>query len=505
MILKTITSSHISRWLAFLLSFTIILNTGSTTLAASPTKIIQIASAEEISLALDDLGQLYSWGFNWNGQLGDNMDGWGQAKPKPGIILKNVVDIAAGAAHTLAKTNNGYLYAFGSNWDGQLGIGGSGLGSSVKKPLAVMSHVYTMAAGAAHSLVVTTDNALWVFGRNRNGQLGNGNLTSETRPQKTINSSVYDVAAGDRHSLALLADGTLLAWGANEVGQLGTGDLHDRLVPTAVLSDVYKLYAGRVNSFAILSDSSLWGWGQGISSLIDENATDDLISLLPIKIMDNIQQVAIGANHLLILTNDGKVYISGQNWLQQLGLPHIQSISTPQLLVEGISQIAAGGWHSLALTNEGSLLAWGDNTYGQLGDQSFRNINIPSPIAIINLEPSILFNEGDSSWSAIKPKLAVDRIVLPLDKTFDLLNIPYSIIQNSILEFDYKGATYQHLIGSSIFFSEGRKVSFPLSTQSYQKDFVFLAFNTVELFGYDVRWDSTAQLLFLTSHDIDGE
>ncbi|MCL2498539.1 MAG: hypothetical protein FWF06_08010 [Symbiobacteriaceae bacterium] len=460
--------------------------------------VVAIAAGELSSVALNSRGELYTWGFNWNGQLGDGMDGWGLAKPKPGLILRQVASIAVGAGHTLALDNTGTLYAFGQGWDGQIGSGAAGMRSVQRKPLAIMTDVSTMAAGAAHSLVVTQDGALYVFGRNRNGELGLGHTTSQTRPQLTAVSDVAYVSAGDRHSLALLTDGTLLAWGDNYAGQLGTGDRASSLHPVEVMKDVRQAYAGRINSFAITQDGALWGWGSGIASLRYQGADPQEVQLTPQKLMNGVKEVAIGASHLLILTEDGTLFVSGENWLGQLGVS-AATLTVPQQLQKGITTIAAGGWHSLAVDEKGDLLVWGDNSYGQLGNMNFNSLTSPTRIQVSDLFPSVLYNGSGAGWFAVRPILAVDRIVLQLEPTFRLLEIPYRLLYNRILQFEYQGDTYLHLIGSHIFYLNGKLTTFALATLVYQGEVVFQAFDSSDLFNVHVRWDPTAQLLILDS------
>ena len=470
-------------------------NASSTTHSA---RITAIAAGEETSFALSGSGHLYSWGYNWNGQLGDTLDGWGNIKPRPGLILSNIRAVAAGEGHALALDNTGKLFVFGSSFDGQLGLGSAGIDTHLAKPTAVMTHVLSMDAGSGHSLVITSDHALYAFGRNRQGQLGTGDKVSLTRPLRVITGDVYDASAGDRHSLAVLGDGSLLSWGENLFGQLGTGDTKEQLKPKHVLSDVYRAYAGRETSFAIRTDNSLWGWGKGIGALLGQSNAENALQLTPVKIMDNVAEVAIGASHVLVLKTDNTLWCAGDNWLGQLGVQNgNRKISQLTQLSSGITAIAAGGWHSLAIDSNGNVLTWGDNSFGQLGNLTIDNLVVPTRITVANPDPRVLFNYSIKGWTHIQPTLAVDRIVLPLEDTFKVLDVPHTLHQGKLLEFDYQDDHYIHLIGSSIYYVNDKRVELPLSTQHYRNKPVFLAFNTVELFKFNVRWDAGSQLLLL--------
>jgi len=89
-----------------------------------------------------------------------------------------------------------------------------------------------VAAGSAHALAVAADGTVWAWGRNANGQLGDGTTVNRYAPVQVIGlSGVVSVSAGSGHSLALKADGTVWAWGVNFYGQRGDGILLDRLLP----------------------------------------------------------------------------------------------------------------------------------------------------------------------------------------------------------------------------------------------------------------------------------
>ncbi|MCL2548367.1 MAG: hypothetical protein FWE76_04290, partial [Symbiobacteriaceae bacterium] len=381
-------------------------------------------------------------------------------------------------------------------WDGQNGTGAAGMRSQLRKPVAVMIDIVAMSAGAAHSLVVSSDGALYAFGRNRHGELGNGNTTSQTRPQLILGSGVAAVSAGDRHSLAVMSDGSLLAWGDSYAGQLGNGDTRQILAPVKIMDDVTKAYAGRVNSFAITSDGTLWGWGRNVTTLLFEGADAEHLQLQPLRLMNDVREVAIGAAHLLILQNDGSLWVAGENWLGQLGLP-VPSSFLPIQALNQVKAIAAGGWHSLAISSSGDLLAWGDNTYGQLGNMTFEPLYAPTIITVNDLPPSVLFNGDGAGWQQVRPVLAVDRIVLPITTTFDALDIPYRITMDAILEFSLNDLDYIHLIGSRIFFVAGKRAVCDLVTLNYSGVAVLQAFSLSAFCGLTVHWDPTAQLLIL--------
>jgi alpha-tubulin suppressor-like RCC1 family protein len=127
-----------------------------------------------------------------------------------------------------------------------------------------LTSVAAIASGQDHSLALKTDGALWAWGQNSDGQLGDGTLTSRATPvQVAALSNVETAAGGGYHTLAVTADGTVWAWGENGYGQLGDGTLTSHSTPAQVvgLSAGRAVAAGRVHSLALKDDGTVWAWG----------------------------------------------------------------------------------------------------------------------------------------------------------------------------------------------------------------------------------------------------
>ena len=80
-----------------------------------------------------------------------------------------------------------------------------------------------VSAGNAHSLGVKSDGTLWAWGRNEDGELGDGTITNRHSPVQIGSDTTWAmVSAGSVHSLAVKSDGTLWAWGKNYFGEIGS-------------------------------------------------------------------------------------------------------------------------------------------------------------------------------------------------------------------------------------------------------------------------------------------
>ncbi|REE98420.1 S8 family serine peptidase [Thermomonospora umbrina] len=190
------------------------------------------------SLALLASGEVKSWGLNANGQLG-NTATTDSLTPitVPGLAGKQV---AAGAHHSLVVSSNNTISAFGKNDFGQLGDG-----TTVQRTTPVQVSTVTgaviVSGGSDYSLATSTTDglALWGWGSNAEGQLGNGTTASTTTPVRYQDpeaaSVMRAVSAGTHHTILTTNDYGIWSFGDNAAGQLGLGTTTDTNVPTEPL------------------------------------------------------------------------------------------------------------------------------------------------------------------------------------------------------------------------------------------------------------------------------
>jgi alpha-tubulin suppressor-like RCC1 family protein len=206
------------------------------------SEVIAVEASTYSCYAVDSTGKVWSWGYNSNGRLGD---GTITSRSTPVAVslttgMPTIRSISSTDGHVLALGNDGTLWSWGYNGFGQLGNGNS---SSSYVPVFVSSGFSLgtkIAAGAYHSLLISQTGQVWSWGRNGNGQLGNGTITNSYTP--VLCSAVTDwnslifISAGKYHSLALKSDGSLWSWGYNNYGQLGHGNTSSLMVPTKLLN-----------------------------------------------------------------------------------------------------------------------------------------------------------------------------------------------------------------------------------------------------------------------------
>ncbi|MEW6758578.1 MAG: putative Ig domain-containing protein [Acidobacteriota bacterium] len=355
------------------------LGDGTTTDRTLPVPVMGLPGASSVraggfhSLALSGAGTLYAWGMNSNGQLGLN-DWANRLEPTPVTDLAGlaVTRCSGGTYHSLAVTEDGSLWAWGSGHFGELGNGSS---ATLCFPVEVsgLSNPVTLSA-SNHCLAATSDGSLWTWGNNFMGQLGLGWAGRECLPVRTQGTGrVRAGSGGSDHTLFLDEDGSVWASGLNDQGQLGDGTYlgTDTAVKVLGIEDAAFVSAGGLFSTALREDGTVWTWGSNGTGELGQGSLD-FSSPLPGQVLgiSTACGTAAGWAHGLALLTDGTVRAWGANWHGQLGVGNTLNQWAPVQVpgLTGIVAIASGGNHCLALRADGTVMAWGENNHGQVGD-----------------------------------------------------------------------------------------------------------------------------------------
>lgn len=242
-------------------------------------------------------------------------------------------------------------------------------------------------AGESHLVLLGSDGAVWTWGENTHGQLGDGTTDKHDSPAAVPNLlNVAAVKAGGRHTLALKNDGTVVAWGDNEYGQLGCGGTTDSPVPEWVsgLSDVRKIAAGYQRSMALKSDGTVWIWGYDHYAW---QTAQDLFNTVPVIVpaLTDVIDVAAGYEHNVAVKADGTVWAWGSNYANQIGdgspTSKFQDAPVRVANLVNITKVASSYDHTLALAADGTVWAWGENFSSQLGDGTNQSRAVPVQVS----------------------------------------------------------------------------------------------------------------------------
>jgi len=160
-------------------------------------------------------------------------------------------------------------------------------------------------------MAIKNDGTLWAWGNNGQGNLGLGDTTNRSSPVQVGGLTTWSSVsasigpAGYSHTLALDVYGALWAWGDNGFGQLGLGDTTFRSSPVQVglTSDWAEIAACHVFSLGIKTDGTLWGWGRGSSGQVGDGTTNTYSDPVQIGFDTDWIKVAGGWHHSYALRN----------------------------------------------------------------------------------------------------------------------------------------------------------------------------------------------------------
>ncbi len=347
-------------------------------------KANMIAGGDSHSVAIRSDGSLWTWGYNYYGQLGD---GTGTTRYFPVSIATGTIwtAVTAGASHTLAIAQDGSLWAWGSNSYGQLGDGTT---NASLVPLSIQTGTAwsAVAAGPNYTMAIrASDHSLWAWGYNYYG-LGDGTTTQTITPLSLQTGTAWSaVAAGTYHTAAVTSSGALWTWGYNYYGQLGNGNTTNSSLPVSVMSGTTwtAVAAGDNHTAAINADGSLWTWGNNSNGQLGLGNTTQQTAPVQVGTDHDWVAVAAGSGFTLAIKAGGTLWAWGTNSYGQLGLGDTTQRTSPVQIGADTdwAAVEAGTYHVVAKKADGSLWTWGYNYYDQLGDGTTINRSVPTPLA----------------------------------------------------------------------------------------------------------------------------
>lgn len=273
-----------------------------------------IAVGTESCLALKNDGTLWAWGNNNSGQLGD---GTTTRKLSPQRIGTDTdwQKISLKGGSCFAIKTNGTLWAWGQNNISSLGLGFYSTFETVPTQVGTDTNWKEIISGYDHTLAIKTDNTLWGTGANLYGQMGNGVFLGNnfTFVQIGTENNWKTASTGHMSSFALKNDGSLWAWGRNINGELGDGTVVNKNIPVQIgnQTDWKLLVADFTLTYAIKNDSTLWAWGDNSNYEYGNGTT--ISSTTPIQISNdtNWVDIATGGFHKVGVKNDNSLYLWG--------------------------------------------------------------------------------------------------------------------------------------------------------------------------------------------------
>ena len=329
------------------------------------------------------------------------------------VVLAN--QFSSGYYHACVIASDNKLYCWGRNHRGQLG-NNSMVDSS--RPVAVnMTGVLAgktikqISTGAYHTCVVASDDNAYCWGENMKGQLGNNSTANSSVPVKVDTSGVLagktikQISTGHYHTCAVASDDKMYCWGENNNGELGNGSTVDSRVPVAVNmtgvlagKTIKQMSVGTYNTCVIASDDKVYCWGSNAYGQVGNNSLTD--SNVPVAVNTTgvlagktIKQISVGHHRACAIASDDKMYCWGNNMGGALGNgstadSHIPvSVNMSGILAgKVIRRISIGAFHTCVYATDNKIYCWGSNNYGQLGNNSTANSGVPVATYIFKKE-----------------------------------------------------------------------------------------------------------------------
>ncbi|VDN02914.1 unnamed protein product [Thelazia callipaeda] len=269
---------------------------------SSHSKIIQIAAGRNHSMAVAEDGRLFGWGSNSHGQIAQPANIIFSNVPTR-VSLSKTVQVACGASHTVSLNEAGEVYIWGQQGYGHISYSPVRLLLFISVPVIQGKSTFIW---NLFTMVLTASGALYAWGKNNDGQLGNFRNKDDNNPSEVPNiHSVVNVGCGDSHTIALTYEGRVFSCGSDSFGQLGCGQ------PSR-------------------SHNSM----RGITEMLGSQVT----------------RIACGRCHTIVVAN-GKMYTFGLNSSGQLGHGNVKNQVIPRVIdcIDNVSSVFAGWDQSFCL------------------------------------------------------------------------------------------------------------------------------------------------------------
>jgi alpha-tubulin suppressor-like RCC1 family protein len=254
--------------------------------------------------------------------------------------------------------------------------------------------------GYQSTCALLTSGGVECWGRNAEGELGNGNTTNSTRAVPVVGiTTATAVSLSDYHACALLASGAVRCWGRNVNGQLGNGTVNDATTPVAVsgISTATAVGTGYAYSCALLASGAVRCWGWNYEGALGNGTNTS--SSVPVAVtgISTATALAVGESHACALLASGAVKCWGNNAYGGLGNGTTTGSNTPVtvsgLVAGSVRAIVAGDLESCALLTDGTVRCWGINQQGTLGDGTNTDSSVPVRVSGIGTAVAITAGE----------------------------------------------------------------------------------------------------------------
>ncbi len=375
-------------------------------------------------------GKVFAWGSNYAGQLGD---GTTEKRNFPVDITDNIplleseyiTKIECGAYYTLLLTNQSRLLGFGSNSSFQLAMTS---GSNSTLPIDMTDAfslvgeetIVDVVAGDYFNILLTSNGRVLTWGSNSNGELGIGTAISDQLVHDITDrfnldplDSIVKIGSGKNFGVVISENKRVFTWGFNYHGQLGDGSTINRLAPVEITASL-SLNIGETISIisashdfihVVTNNGRIFAWGLNSNGFYGNGTnTSSLVPLLinpdfDLGVGEKINYMSSGYNYVFAISSQYRVFVWGVNYYNEFGIDEPASSNTPIEITEvldnrlhfPIIELATGGNATIFLSSYGTLATAGNATYGQLGDLDVSILHTPT--IYVTETYNLLYNE----------------------------------------------------------------------------------------------------------------
>jgi alpha-tubulin suppressor-like RCC1 family protein len=295
------------------------LGNGSTfTISLFPTTVKGISHAVELAAgglhtcALTSDGKSYCWGENKHGELGNGTNIDENTPVETAGISNNIKTITAGTYHTCVVDSSDQVYCWGNNAEGELGDGTITASNLPVKVSGLPADILSLAAHENHTCAWEKDGGVWCWGEITFSDAGASTQSAMLLPEKVNvkTGNIQAIASGLDHTCEINEKSGVECWGRNSDGQLGNGNNQDSLSSvevTGLANGVKALAKGNAFNCALTSQGGVLCWGDNyFSELGDGTNSDKNIPVVPTGLSSGIKSISAGYNFACALTETGE-------------------------------------------------------------------------------------------------------------------------------------------------------------------------------------------------------
>ena len=357
-----------------------------------------IGAAYNYTCVVMDNNGMKCWGKGGTGYLGNGDSNTEHTPVSVNMPAENAAEMSgAGGHHTCLIGSNSSFYCWGEDWNGQIGHSHYSCGGWCEAPHGPSTlggkAALTIVTGIHHTCGIAVDLTLYCWGKDADGQLGNGDTTGNQHTPQNIDlptgRTAVSINAAVDTTCVILDNGSGMCWGRNMFGHLGDGTYNSRTSPTPISvlpanRSLVALDIGGMHTCGILDDGLVYCWGDNSHGQFGDGTNNSSTYPRAASLPPGRTAISIDAGtfHTCAILDDSSAYCWGINTYGELGDGTTNNSTTPVSVQMpsglGVAEITTGNKHSCAVATNASVYCWGAHGEGALGLGEGNDSDIPA-------------------------------------------------------------------------------------------------------------------------------